>query len=140
MALTVTQSPYEFLARFNRDGSLAGAHVKLLTSVIDSTKVQAPQYIEGDAQPVATVVGGIGFPIADVISALQVATLTTMQDNTAQYAADVAKLNADAKIASDTAAAELAAAQVHYNTLYEASLAQANELRIYKETFGVIAA
>lgn len=111
MALQVKQVPYEFLARWDKTtGALAGAHVKLLTSVVDSTGVQAAQYLEGDAQPIATAIGDVGFPLTQVLDALHIATLETMQADKLAFDAQVAELTATHDAAKTDLQAQLAEA------------------------------
>jgi hypothetical protein len=65
--------PYEFLVRWDRDGRLAGAHAQFryVTVVDDGTVVG--EFV-GPAEPVA-VAGGNGFPLSDILDAVQIAAL-----------------------------------------------------------------
>jgi len=96
--ITATQTPYEFLARWN-DGVLSGAHVKLVTAIIDDTGVQKTQHIEGEAQPVAIIAGQTGFPLSEILTDLQTGAITAMQQaQAAQAIAEAALAIAQAKI------------------------------------------
>lgn len=65
----MAQIPYEFLVRWNHTtGALQGAYVKTFDNVANK---------EGDAQPVA-VAGQAGFPLTDVMTALQSGTIISM--------------------------------------------------------------
>jgi len=58
----MAQVPYEFLVRWDHNtGALKGAHIKMFDDVTQQ---------EGMAQPVA-IAGAIGFPLADVLTAIQ---------------------------------------------------------------------
>lgn len=66
------KQPYELLVRWERDGKLAGAHVqwRYVTQVDDQVVAEAISA----AEPVA-VAGQAGFPLCDVLSALQIESL-----------------------------------------------------------------
>jgi hypothetical protein len=67
MSIIKTTTPYEFLARW-KNGALAGAHVKFLETITDDGAVVSQR--EGDPMSVA-VAGAAGFPLDDILSALQ---------------------------------------------------------------------
>ena len=111
------QTPYEFLVRINKDGTIAGAHVKYLTTVTDDVTKEILSQTEGAAAPVAMAVADKGFPIADILSAIQSAALVTVDAEKAKAAASDAECTAakaetaKANAERDTAVAALAAAQ-----------------------------
>jgi hypothetical protein len=82
MAITKTQAPYEFLARW-KGGVLVGAHIKMLTTIADGDTVLSVQ--EGDAMPVS-LAGEAGFPLADALAALNTAALADGDAKAAQIA------------------------------------------------------
>ena len=114
MALIVTQEPYEVLVRM-RNKVITGMHAKLLTVITDDTGVQPTQYIEGEAQGVALTVGGVGFPLLDIMTEVQIASLgATTAAQAAQVVAEKAQADSEAaeaaaKVTSDAAIAALTA-------------------------------
>lgn len=112
MALQVKQVPYEFLARWDKStGTLAGAHIKLLTVVSDDTGATPDQYMEGDAQPIAMAIGDIGFPLGQLLDSLHVSALETMQADKDASDKAIADLNAAAVVAKQDSDAALAVVQ-----------------------------
>jgi len=71
-----TSTPYEFLVRMNKDGTIAGAHIKFLDTYTDAGVII--QQVEGEAQPVS-VAGSAGFPMDTILSAIQSAALATVE-------------------------------------------------------------
>ncbi|TXT39207.1 MAG: hypothetical protein FD135_2357 [Comamonadaceae bacterium] len=88
MAITKQITAYEFLVRWN-NGVLAGAHIRMLETISENGVVLSQK--EGAAQPVS-LAGELGFPIADVLSALQVTALTDLTTAQAAKAASDAAL------------------------------------------------
>lgn len=85
MALEKTQRPYEFLARW-KEGKLIGAHVQFVTVISDDGVVISET--PADVQPV-DIGTGKGFPIADILSQLNVDSIAKMDSaNAAKQAAD----------------------------------------------------
>lgn len=80
--------PYEFLARWDQDGRLAGAHAQFryVTLAGDGSVVGE---FTGPAEPVA-VAGNAGFPLADILDGLQIAALAERDRLAAQLAAQAA--------------------------------------------------
>lgn len=77
----MAQVPYEFLVRWNHlTGELKGAHVKTYDNVTMR---------EGDAQAVA-VAGQAGFPLADVLTAIETGATLAMEEAQAVLAAEQA--------------------------------------------------
>jgi len=107
MAITKQQTPYEFLVRWT-NGTVAGAHIRFLERLVDDGTVLSEK--EGNAHPVS-MAGEVGFPIADILDAVQIAALTDL------VAAQVAKTEAvtslktaqDALAASEAKVAQLQA-------------------------------
>lgn len=114
MAIETIKQPYEFLARWDQQGKLVGAHVQFRYVTMDGDKVVA----EGTpgAEPVALNKGDPGFPLADILDALHVtavaafnaasARIETLQSETADLAAQNAELRA---VVAKTVAGETAA-------------------------------
>lgn len=71
MAITKTQSPYEFLVRWN-NGVLSGAHIRFLETIADGAEIISQK--EGNAQPVS-MAGEAGFPLSDILTAMQAQAL-----------------------------------------------------------------
>ena len=107
MAITKQQTPYEFLVRWT-NGTVAGAHIRFLERLVEDGTVLSEK--EGNAHPVS-MAGEVGFPIADILDAVQIAALTDLA------AAQVAKTEAvtslktaqDALAASEAKVAQLQA-------------------------------
>ena len=74
MAIIKQQTPYEFLVRW-KDGAVAGAHIRFLERIVENGVVISEK--EGDAIPVS-MAGGAGFPIADILTTLQVTALSNL--------------------------------------------------------------
>lgn len=84
MAITKTQQPYEFLARW-RNGVLAGAHIQLLTKVVDDDGTTLVEKLEPAMK--VSLAGEAGFPLADVLTALQISALADNEVKAAHIAA-----------------------------------------------------
>lgn len=98
----MAQVPYEFLARWDyQTGQLKGAHVKVFDSVTQR---------EGDAQPVA-VAGASGFPLADILTAIQTGAIASMDAANIALAAEQAA-HAVTTAELNTALAKLKAAGI----------------------------
>ena len=118
MAITKTNQPYEFLARWN-NGTLAGAHIRFLETISEDGVVLSQK--EGNAQPVS-LAGEAGFPIEDILDGLQATALSDLAAAQAAKATAEAALTAkqaelDTTIAAHTTAlaakdAEIAALEV----------------------------
>ena len=102
MALTKTKTPYEFLARWDDAGILRGAHVVFREAIIDAG-VEISSKI-GDAMPVS-LAGGAGFPLAQILSALNTSAIVDSEAKTAEIAT-LKTAKADADTARDAAVAE----------------------------------
>lgn len=99
--------PYEFLARWDHQtGVLKGAHVKTFDDVTNR---------EGDAQAVA---GADGFPLADILTAVEQGAIAAMEIAKAELAAEKAELAAEkaAHAATKQALAEVESALVAAQT------------------------
>ena len=128
MAITKQQTPYEFLVRWN-NGAVAGAHIRFLERLVEDGVVISEK--EGDAKPVS-MAGGVGFPIADILTALQVTALSNLaSEKTAKAAADT--LLQEAQTAHATAlatkATELSAAAAAHTSTLAAAQAQVTALQ-----------
>ena len=75
MAITKTTQPYEFLVRW-RDGAISGAHIRFLETVLEDGVVLAQK--EGNAMPVS-LSGEVGYPLADVLTAVQQSALVELE-------------------------------------------------------------
>ena len=75
MAITKTTQPYEFLVRW-RDGAISGAHIRFLETILEDGVVLAQK--EGNAMPVS-LAGEAGYPLADVLSAVQKSALVDLE-------------------------------------------------------------
>ena len=66
---TETRTPYEFLVRWNKDGTIQGSHVGWLDTVKKDGEIltQTPSNVEA--------VGADGFPLNDILSQLQIDSL-----------------------------------------------------------------
>lgn len=96
--ITKTVVPYEFLGRWN-GGVFAGAHVRFLEIIAQGEKVLSQR--EGHALPVA-VGAGQGFPLADILTSIQVQSITQRDD---AIAAQSAAESALSKVQGEHAAA-----------------------------------
>ena len=106
MTITKQQTPYEFLVRWT-DGAVAGAHIRFLERLVEDGVVISEK--EGDAKPVG-MAGGVGFPIADILTALQVTALSDLAlEKTAKAAAETALTAAQAQITALQAQIEASA-------------------------------
>lgn len=84
MALKQKKTPYELLVRWNDAGVLVGAHVVYRESAVNNG-VEISSKI-GDALPLS-VAGGIGFPLADILSAMHVDALIVAEEKTKEVTA-----------------------------------------------------
>ena len=75
MAITKTTQPYEFLVRW-RDGAISGAHIRFLETILEDGVVLAQK--EGNAMPVS-LSGEVGYPLADVLTAVQQSALVELE-------------------------------------------------------------
>ena len=75
MAITKTTQPYEFLVRW-RDGAISGTHIRFLETILEDGVVLAQK--EGNAMPVS-LAGEAGYPLADVLSAVQKSALVDLE-------------------------------------------------------------
>jgi len=93
---TETRKPYEFLIRWNNDGIIQGAHIAFLDTVLKDGEI-----INQTQSSVESVAIGeqIGFPLADVLSQLQIDALKQIDVLNAEIVAlkaekdDLAKIN-----------------------------------------------
>lgn len=92
--MPIKQIPYEFLARWDhKTGALKGAHVKFYEEVSDATgKVIGGK--EGDAMSVS-VAGSKGYPLADILSALQTTALVKVETDAADTVVALAAKDAE---------------------------------------------
>lgn len=77
MALTEERTPYEFLARWDRDGKLSAAHVAFRT-VIKRDGAVVSEVAEGP-QPVS-IGKGAGFPLADLLDQVHITAVTKVEE------------------------------------------------------------
>jgi len=86
---TETRKPYEFLIRWNKDGIIQGAHIAFLDTVLKDGEI-----INQTQSSVESVAIGeqIGFPLADVLSQLQIDVLKQVDVLKAEKA-ELAKIN-----------------------------------------------
>lgn len=139
MAIVKQQTPYEFLVRWE-NGSIAGAHIRFLERLVEDGTVISEQ--EGNAQPVS-MSGGVGFPIADILSAIQSSALADLATAQAAKATSDAALQTtqDALTAEQTKAATLQA-QIDANAppvkSAVATMRQAREALIRRGFFATV--
>lgn len=81
---TVTTHPYELLVRWDSDGNLQGAHVGWRDVVMEGA-VKVSEAVR-PVEPV-DIGQGKGFPLADILSLVQAATLAANARLTAEKAA-----------------------------------------------------
>ena len=124
--MSKTTNPYEFLVRWDATTKqIKGCHVKMITTHIDDETGEIIAVKESDAMPVAWAQDN-GFPLAQVLQAIQVDALATAQKSQADKAAmekDIAverdTLNTE-KIAMDKAMeTERSALKADKDTLVE---------------------
>lgn len=94
--MQTTKHPYEFLARWDRDGGLAGAHVQFryVTQAEDGTLLG--EFV-GAAEPV-DVGAADGFPLADILSPLATSALAGRDAALAECDALAARLAQSAEV------------------------------------------
>ncbi|WP_372400539.1 hypothetical protein ABMY26_35935 (plasmid) [Azospirillum sp. HJ39] len=71
--MQTTKQPYEFLVRWDTEGRLSGAHAQFRYITLDKDGMPIGEFI-GAAEPVAAA-GATGFPLAEILSPLQIAAL-----------------------------------------------------------------
>lgn len=89
--MQTTKHPYEFLVRWDRDGRLAGAHVQFRYVTVDDGAVVG-EFV-GAAEPVG-LAGASGFPLADILPAIQAAAIAALESVTAERDALAAQIAA----------------------------------------------
>ena len=81
--MSKTTNPYEFLVRWDAaTKQIKGCHVKMITTHIDDETGEIIAVKESDAMPVAWAQDN-GFPLAQVLQAIQVDALATAQKSQA---------------------------------------------------------
>jgi len=93
---TETRKPYEFLIRWNNDGVIQGAHIAFLDTVLKDGEIinQTQSSVESVA-----IAEQVGFPLADVLSQLQIDALKQVDVLNSEIVAlkaekdDLAKIN-----------------------------------------------
>lgn len=99
MAIERQTHPYEYLTRFNPDGTVRGQHIKYLTRIVDTETGEVFAEQEGDAIPVGDQRGGVILETAlgEVAAALSRATEVEQQARqAAEQARGVAEQQRDA--------------------------------------------
>ena len=86
---TETRQPYEFLIRWDKDGIIQGAHIAFLDTVLKDGEIinQTQSSVESVA-----IAEQVGFPLADVLSQLQIDVLKQVDVLKAEKA-ELAKIN-----------------------------------------------
>lgn len=79
--METVKRPYEFLARWDQDGRLIGAHVQWRYIIKDGDQVIGESV--ANAEPVAIEAGKSGFPISDILNELQVSAIATFHEGEA---------------------------------------------------------
>ena len=70
-----TKTPYEFLVRFNQDGSISGAHIAWLEQVYkDDVVINQSEKVEAVAFGTQT-----GFPLASILNEVQISALIDLE-------------------------------------------------------------
>ena len=72
MAYSETKTPYEFLIRWDNSGVIQGAHIAFLETVLKDGEVVTQN--QSTVQSVE-IAGQVGFPLADVLSQIQIDAL-----------------------------------------------------------------
>jgi hypothetical protein len=80
-----TRIPYEILFRFDETGALAGSHVQWRHVITDDAGKKVAEAIE-HAKPVAVGLTE-GFPLADILSSVQLAAVLQAETKTAEIEA-----------------------------------------------------
>ena len=101
---TETSQPYEFLIRWDNNGIIQGAHIAFLDTVLKDGEIitQTQSSVESVA-----IAEQVGFPLADVLSQLQIDVLKQVDVLNAEIVAlkakkdDLAKIN-EALVAENT--------------------------------------
>lgn len=117
--MQTTTKPYEFLARWDADGTLSGAHVQWRTILTNDDGTPAGEVV-GDAKPVA-VGSAEGFPLADILQQLQADALTGREEALAACKEALAAKSA----AEAEAETSVAAAQAERDAAVRAAVAEA---------------
>ena len=86
---TETRTPYEFLIRWDKDGIIQGAHIAFLDTVLKDGEIvtQTQSSVESVA-----IGEQVGFPLADVLSQLQIDALKQVDVLNAEIA-ELSKIN-----------------------------------------------
>ena len=86
---TETRQPYEFLIRWDNNGIIQGAHIAFLDTVLKDGEIvtQTQSSVESVA-----IAEQVGFPLADVLSQLQIDVLKQVDVLKAEKA-ELAKIN-----------------------------------------------
>src|SRR5690242_4419255 len=95
--MNTTRHPDELLVRFRHDpltgtDQISGAHVRFLYRVTEGDTVVSEQ--TGPAQPVA-IGGGEGFPLADILGAVEAGALNRMEAAIGERDTAVATMEAE---------------------------------------------
>jgi len=101
---TETRTPYEFLIRWDNNGVIQGAHIAFLDTVLKDGEIvtQTQSSVESVA-----IGEQVGFPLADVLSQLQIDALKQVDVLNAEIVSlkaekdDLAKIN-EALVAENT--------------------------------------
>ncbi len=88
--MKTVKCPYEFLARWDRDGWLAGAHVQFRYVTVTDDGAVLGEFV-GAAEPVALGTAS-GFPLTEILSPLGMAALPERDSALAERDALAAKL------------------------------------------------
>lgn len=83
--MQTTKHPYEFLVRWDTSGQLSGAHAQFRYVTTDDGGTVVGEFV-GAAEPVA-VAGVQGFPLAEILSQVQIDALAARDVLTARLAA-----------------------------------------------------
>ena len=94
---TETRKPYEFLIRWDKNGIIQGAHIAFLDTVLKDGEIvtQTQSSVESVA-----IGEQVGFPLADVLSQLQIDALKQVDVLNAEIA-ELSKIN-EALVAENT--------------------------------------
>lgn len=109
MAITKKQTPYQFLARWGDSGILQGASVAFREAALEDGVEISSKY--SDPLPIS-LAGGAGFPLAEILGALQASALTAGETKDVEIVQlkaqkEIAeKAKADAETAAEALASE----------------------------------
>lgn len=86
MAIIEKKIPYEFLVRWDSNGKLAGAHIGFLNQVVKDGTIIAEAV---DQIFPVSLIGEVGFPLAEVLSLIEINALTALEAKESELLATI---------------------------------------------------